>query len=241
MKYPKINTLFKRDEYNIIIPSMFTKEEFEYLKDLPFECTEKIDGTNIRIYLKGTIENPVIEIKGREEKSDIPKHLLEKLNEMFNIATLVEVFKDSIGEDGEFNVTLYGEGYGKKIQKCGSRYLSNDVNFILFDVRIGDWWLKLYDVNKIAASLSIQSVPFVGNLTINQAIQYVKEGFISAISEDRTLLAEGLVLKTPCGLRFRSGERITTKLKTGDFYKFKARYGNEENPIQHVNPMYKEV
>ena len=45
MEYPKINTLFKRDDKNIIIPSQYTCEEFSYLKDCLWECTEKIDGT----------------------------------------------------------------------------------------------------------------------------------------------------------------------------------------------------
>lgn len=44
-EYQKINTLFMRDENNIIIPDMFTCPEFEYLKDLKWETTEKIDGT----------------------------------------------------------------------------------------------------------------------------------------------------------------------------------------------------
>ena len=49
MEYQKINTLFKRDVKNVIIPSQYTCEEFSYLKDCLWECTEKIDGTNIRI------------------------------------------------------------------------------------------------------------------------------------------------------------------------------------------------
>ena len=52
MKYPKINTLFKRDEKNHIILDAFTTPEFEYLKNNEWECTEKIDGTNIRIELE---------------------------------------------------------------------------------------------------------------------------------------------------------------------------------------------
>ena len=43
MEYPKINTLFKRDDNNIIIPSEFTIPEFTYLQNNIFECTEKID------------------------------------------------------------------------------------------------------------------------------------------------------------------------------------------------------
>ena len=44
MEYQKINTLFLRDEKKVIIPSSFTCDEFEYLKDCKWECTEKIDG-----------------------------------------------------------------------------------------------------------------------------------------------------------------------------------------------------
>lgn len=36
---------------------------------------------------------------------------------------------------------LCGEGYGAKIQS-GGRYISNDTNFILFDVKYNDWWLN---------------------------------------------------------------------------------------------------
>lgn len=45
--YQKINTLFLRDENNIIIPDRFTASEFTYLVNNLWECTEKIDGTNI--------------------------------------------------------------------------------------------------------------------------------------------------------------------------------------------------
>jgi hypothetical protein len=79
MEYPKINTLFKRDADNIIIPSQFTQPEFEYLKDNKFECTEKIDGTNIRIEIKGK----EITFKGRTERAIIPTHLLNYLKSTF--------------------------------------------------------------------------------------------------------------------------------------------------------------
>ena len=84
MEYPKINTLFKRDENNIIIPEEYTMEEFVYLKDCKFECTEKIDGTNIRIELDNTNDEVVMEFKGRTDKADIPKHLLNKLNQLLS-------------------------------------------------------------------------------------------------------------------------------------------------------------
>ena len=52
--YTKINTCFKRDLdhnsklYNCIMPEWgLTTPEFELLKDLKWEATEKIDGTNM--------------------------------------------------------------------------------------------------------------------------------------------------------------------------------------------------
>ena len=53
------------------------------------------------------------------------------------------------------------------------------------------------------------------------------------------MLAEGLVLRTTCGLRFRNGERVITKIKYCDFEKFKAVYGDNPNPEQPDNPKYK--
>ena len=48
--YQKIQTVFKRDEKNVIMPyDELTQPEFEFLRSLPWRCEEKIDGTNIRI------------------------------------------------------------------------------------------------------------------------------------------------------------------------------------------------
>ena len=79
MEYQKLQTVFKRDEKNIIIPDMYTLPEIEYLKHNVFECTEKIDGTNIRIEVKG-IE---VTYAGRTSRAVIPTHLLSYLQESF--------------------------------------------------------------------------------------------------------------------------------------------------------------
>ena len=127
-------------------------------------------------------------------------------------------------------VCIYGEGYGASIQKYGERYISNDVNFILFDVKVNEWWLKRKYCEDIAKKCNINIVPLIGHMTIPEAVEFVKKGFKSRISEDKDLNAEGLVLRTTCGLRFRNGERIITKIKTCDFDKFKAVYGDNPKP-----------
>ena len=227
-EYQKIQTLFKRDERNIIIPDQFTYPEFEVLKDLKWECTEKIDGTNIRIELEssGNPEDGIImSFKGRTDKAIIPEHLLTKLNWLFDRERLMEVLNIT-DETQNCNITLYGEGYGAKIQK-GGNYISNDVNFILFDVKIGKWWLDRESIKDIADKLGINAVPLMGYMTIPEAIEYVKKGFKSTIAENKDYDAEGLVLKTPCGLLKRDGERLITKIKTVDFRKYQLAYPNK--------------
>lgn len=227
-EYQKIQTLFKRDERNIIIPDQFTYPEFEVLKDLKWECTEKIDGTNIRIELSssGNPEDGIImSFKGRTDKAVIPEHLLTKLNWLFDRERLMEVLNIT-DETQDCNITLYGEGYGAKIQK-GGNYISNDVNFILFDVKIGKWWLDRESIKDIANKLGINVVPLMGYMTIPEAIEYVKKGFKSTIAENKDYDAEGLVLKIPCGLLKRDGERLITKIKTVDFRKYQLAYPNK--------------
>lgn len=227
-EYQKIQTLFKRDERNIIIPDQFTYPEFEVLKDLKWECTEKIDGTNIRIELEssGNPEDGIImSFKGRTDKAVIPEHLLAKLNWIFDREHLMEVLNIT-DETQDCNITLYGEGYGAKIQK-GGNYISNDVNFILFDVKIGKWWLDRESIKDIADKLGINVVPLMGYMTIPEAIEYVKKGFKSTIAENKDYDAEGLVLKAPCGLLKRDGERLITKIKTVDFRKYQLAYPNK--------------
>lgn len=227
-EYQKIQTLFKRDERNIIIPDQFTYPEFEVLKDLKWECTEKIDGTNIRIELasSGNSEDGIImSFKGRTDKAIIPEHLLTKLNWLFDREHLMEALNIT-DETQNCNITLYGEGYGAKIQK-GGNYISNDVNFILFDVKVGKWWLDREAIKDIANKLGINAVPLMGYMTIPEAIEYVKKGFKSTIAENKDYDAEGLVLKAPCGLLKRDGERLITKIKTVDFRKYQLAYPNK--------------
>ena len=239
-EYQKINTLFLRDGHGVIIPNSFTCQEFEYLKDLKWEATEKIDGTNIRIELYFHAQqngNPVeccMTIKGRTDAAQIPPHLLSKLNEIFGAVNWIELFPSVNLEE---TVVLYGEGYGCKIQK-GGNYIKNDVGFILFDVKVGNWWLTRDSCEEIAGKLNIPIVPLIGYMTIPEAIEYVKRGFKSTIAENKEYDAEGLVLKTQCGLRFRNCERIITKIKTCDFQKYKNKYG--DGPVeQKPNPHYK--
>jgi len=201
-KYHKINSIFKRNE-----KGKFTEEyslpEFEYLKNNKWIFTEKIDGTNTRVIWDGN----KIKFGGKTDNAQMPVFLLGKLQEIFTEEKMKEVFK----EEG---VCLYGEGFGARIQKGGEKYIKDGVDFILIDVKVGEWWLKRESIEEIAEKLGIRIVKIIGSGTLQEAINLVKKGFNSEFGD---FIAEGIVLKPEVELFSRNGKRIITKIKHKDF------------------------
>lgn len=236
--YQKINTIFKRDQnpgpnHNKIIYGDWTQPEFEALKDLKWEATEKIDGTNMSFEIvteEGLFPDETItriNINGKTPAANIPNHLLKVMQEKLTVDKVIEVFAKENPETGEkempWKIELFGEGYGVKIQK-GGNYLKDRADFILFDVKITPIengkpiWLTRESCENIAQQLGIEIVPLIGYFTLDEAVEYVKKGFKSVIAQNKDYDAEGLVLRAPCGLLTRMGERIITKIKHCDFY-----------------------
>lgn len=128
IEYHKIETLFKRDETTKeLMEGKFRNETVEFLKDNKWQFTEKIDGTNIRIYWDGH----KVSFYGRTNKAQIPAELTNRLIELFGGETNEQMFEQKFGE---MPVMLVGEGYGEKIQSGGLYRKGQD--FILFDVMI---------------------------------------------------------------------------------------------------------
>lgn len=245
--YQKINTIFKRDENNIIMPhEEFSVPELNWLRNCKFDATEKIDGTNIRIEVVPTLnvtatrQEPFIFAvlyRGKTDNAQIPPHLLKHLKETYPKEKVLEslglpeyLSEEYCQEKGYERFedvpmyTIYGEGYGVKIQK-GGNYIKDGVGFIVFDVKVGDMYLLRPNMEEIALKLGAPVVPYMGQFTIDEAIEFVKKGFKSTIAENKDYDAEGLVLKSPDGLCTRRGERIIFKVKTCDFVKYKNKYG----------------
>lgn len=277
--YQKIDTIFKRDANNIIMPyDALVSQELEFLRkyNVKFEATEKIDGTNMRIevYRHLNYQDPqndkmpnavyfTMGIKGKSDDASIPSHLEKFMHETFildkvlNALGLKEYIPIEEWEEHKWGIlndktgifepdwqripeiyTLYGEGYGMKIQK-GGNYLSNSVNFILFDVKVNNLYLNRPVMEEIADKLGVLHVPFIGEFTIDEAIAYVRKGFKSTIAENKDYDAEGLVLKTSIGLKTRLNERIIFKIKTCDWNKYFAKYGTYDKVDQPENLKYK--
>ena len=152
-EYHKIETLFNRDEKTKkLIQGSYRNETFEYLKDNIWQFTEKVDGTNIRIYWDGHR----VQFGGRTDNAQIPSHLINRLNDLFSGETNEQLFEQKFGE---CEVELFGEGYGIKIQNGG--LYRDDVDFILFDVMINGNYQPRDSVEDITKNYRIDIVPII--------------------------------------------------------------------------------
>jgi hypothetical protein len=244
LEYPKIDTLYRRDEVTRYIPKFVSERSMlrpEFSLPSRWLVTEKIDGTNIRVIFEPAAPAPDgggpgcamarparVRFAGRTDNAQIPSFLLSHLQETFPPEKLVSCFEP------DTTAILFGEGYGARIQKGGDDYRSG-VSFRLFDVvAFGlnvvtsdpfdgkPWWLNWNDVEDVAGKLSIKTVPVVGRTAgLGEAIQTVEAGLGSAVAyeenERSDVNAEGVVARTDPLLFDRRGRRLMWKLKERDF------------------------
>ena len=75
--YEKIETLYQRDIEGTkkLMPGVYRNPTMEFLKDNTWLWTEKVDGTNIRVYWDGH----TVSFGGRTERASIPAPLVNRL------------------------------------------------------------------------------------------------------------------------------------------------------------------
>lgn len=207
-EYHKIETLFERDEKTKkLIMGKFRNPTIEYLKDNVWTFTEKVDGTNIRVFWNG--HN--VEFGGRTDKAQIPDHLMNRLNNLFAGETNAQMFEQKFGET---EVELFGEGYGVKIQNGG--LYRDDVDFILFDVMIAGNYQPRESVEDVANYFGCDIVPIVLEGTLQDGVDYVLNNRKSLIAKNGAEI-EGLVGRTKIETCDRTGKRNIIKIKYRDF------------------------
>jgi len=219
-EYYKINSLWKRQGwyfdqdkkkssfYPNVLKSLiigdYADEEFGNIKK--WDVSEKIDGTNIRIEYE---RDKSFRIAGRTDNAQIAPHLLTYLQTVFTLEKIESVFKDAQ------KVTLFGEGYGPKIQAGGGNYRKHP-GFIMFDVVVGNWVLQSQDMRAIASEISVPAVPHIGIMTEDEIVDFVKSKPLSRCSEIPQMM-EGVVARSAPLMLFRNGRPIMFKLKCKEF------------------------
>ena len=211
-EYIKIETVFQRDIEGTkkLMDGVFRNPTVEFLENNDWQWTEKVDGTNIRVHWDGH----KVEFGGRTDKAQIPAPLVNKLNEYFGGETNAQMFEQTFGDR---DVIIFGEGYGAKIQSGGD-YVDDgkSVDFIMFDLLIGENYQDRESVERCAQTFGTKIVPVVGHGSLFQAIDYVKAHPISCIGPCKHEM-EGLVCRPNVELRDRCGNRVIVKIKWEDF------------------------
>lgn len=206
-KYHKIINIYERDIVtNKLVEGKYIEPIIEYLKDLEWIGTEKVDGTNIRIYWDGV----QVTFGGRTDNAQLPQNLVTWLNNKFQTITARNIFATKFGSK---KVILYGEGYGAGIQKSGGLYCKEQ-KFVLFDVCIDNKFLERGNVIGIAKMFDIEIVPILCTGNLDKLVNFVKTNPKSNWGDFEI---EGLVARPKLELFNSLKERIIIKIKCRDF------------------------
>lgn len=221
-EYPKIETLYERDPFTFkLLPELILKNPvYGLLKT--WEWTEKVDGTNIRAVYTPEENNSddympaYLYFGGRTEAAQIHADLFNWLKANITVEKMKAAFPDATpGEP----IVLYGEGCGPGIQKNGADY-SPIKKLVLFDVKVGKWWLSFHNVQDVGNKLGIDVVPFIDSLPLEVAAAYIRNGVPSVLAAKNGVVgrrAEGWVGRPSEALFDKKGHRLIVKLKTNDF------------------------
>lgn len=204
--YPKIESLFNRDENFKVIPGDYRLEEFSYVDK--WLVTEKIDGTNLSLYF----DYDSAEYRGRTESAQFNKSQVEFLDNLLDSTRDAAVGIMDDYKLGSFEV--FGELFGAGIQRGGGY---GPLQFRAYDMRVDERvFLGHYAVEDNADRLEINTVQYWPDMTTDEIVDSVEEGFDSWIP-GANKNAEGVVAKTANPLYTQNGKRLIAKLKTKDF------------------------
>ena len=132
----------------------------------------------------------------------------------------------------EVPVYIYGEFFGKKIQK-GGNYDKDKNRFNIFDICVQGWYVPINMLNDYAAKLGLDVAPYIGQMSIPEAEKMVIEGFKTLVPNvsNPDYLEEGIVARPVVPIKDPRGKRIIVKIKTCDYNELQAainQVGEEE-------------
>jgi len=179
-------------------------------------------------------------IASAEDTLDI-KYFKEE--EAISALHMVKDPKFSSVEMEEVPIYIYGEYFGAGIQKCGSRYIQNGNAFRVFDIKQQGWWTPKDVRDSLCKSLGLDTVPFLGVMTLKEIEDKVRGGFTTQFEDaaDPTMIEEGIVARPVIPLCDGGGKRIIVKVKYCDYIEYdtvRKEFSDEE--FEEFNTWYHE-
>ena len=233
-RYPKIQTLFKRDS-NFKVINEYRVKSLLYVKNILI--MEKIDGTNAQIELVYRKPDVILSIFSRNNliyseingtaliSNDDIMYIKETIFKKVNLTKLRKwYFENFCLEEKSITVRLFGEVYGKGIN-TGYKY-SNNRDIRIFDIQINNNFISFYKVFNICEQLELKTVPIIyqgeSKDLSYEAIRYL---LIENEKTNKTLIneggaggyLEGFIIKSEPLLLDEYGERVMAKIKREDF------------------------
>lgn len=143
----------------------------------------------------------------------------------------------------EIPIYIYGEYYGNGVQKCGRRYIENGNDFKVFDICQQGWWIPKDLRDEMCAKLGLETVPYLGTMTLREIEDMVKNGFTTKLegAADPSLIEEGIVARPVIPLNNSRGKRIIVKVKYRDYKDYiNARKEFTDEEFAEFEAWYKE-
>lgn len=143
----------------------------------------------------------------------------------------------------EVPIYIYGEYFGCGIQKCGSRYIKNGNAFRVFDICQQGWWVPKDVRDALCKGLGLETVPYLGNMTLGDIENMVRNGFTTKFegAADPTMIEEGIVARPVLPLNNSHGNRIIVKVKYCDYKEYDAvRKEFTDEEFEEFNKWYHE-
>ena len=119
---------------------------------------------------------------------------------------------------------IYGEFYGKGIQKCGGNYDKDNKRFSVFDICQQGWYVPIDMLQDYCDKLGLDIAPYIGQMTIAEAERMVVNGFKTRVANasNPDFIEEGIVARPIIPIKDPRGNRIIVKIKYCDYAELNA-------------------
>lgn len=198
MEYIKLENLFNINSGNRIINTKLHSNVVEWLRNCLFDIEVKEKGFPVQIKIT-TSPEVNIEYSYSIEELNHFKYSIYSFTDIYKRVNESDILKAVNHED--CTCYLYG-------------VVNNSGKLLLHDVKINDSWKNAKEVSKWADLMGIEMVPYIGKMTIIDAIRYI----------DNKEYLNGIALKTPIDIRDSKGNRFMYKIESSVLKNFKMDY-----------------